>query len=330
MVDRSALAKVKECIAEGKKFVLTTHVNPDGDGLGCEAALVAWLQDMRKDVFVFNSSPVPINYKFLDPDKLMQVYNRDRHRDILLSVDYVIILDISDWNRLREVGEDIRHAPVQKICIDHHPPQEKFVDLKIVNVNACATGEIVYDLLKFSNAKIARRIAEALYTSIITDTGSFRFTNTNARSFRICAELVETGISPQRIYQNVYEHQPMSKIRLFSYALNHLRLEENGRVAWFEITKDVLIEKGANTYDTEGFADYPRIINGVEVSMMFIEIDDGRFKVSLRSRGNHVINGIAQKFGGGGHPYAAGIMIEGSMKEYIPRILEEVSYLFKN
>jgi len=330
MIDRTLLAKVKDCVVRGHKFVLTTHVNPDGDGLGCEAALAAWLLDLGKDVFIFNHSPVPANYKFLDPDKMMKVYNRDQHREILLSVDHVIILDISDWNRLRELGVDIREAPVAKICIDHHPPQDKFVDLKVVDTNSCATGEIIYDLLKFAGAKISRRIAEALYTSIITDTGSFRFSNTNPRAFRICGELVETGISPQRIYQNIYEHQPISKIRLFAHALNHLKMEERGRVVWFEIAKEVLAEKGANTYDTEGFADYPRVINGVEVSIMFIEMDDAKFKVSLRSRGNHVINGIAQKFGGGGHPYAAGIMIEGSMKEYIPRILEEVSYLFKN
>lgn len=330
MIDKTALARIKDSIAGGRTFVLTTHVNPDGDGLGCEAAMAAWLIDLGKDVYVFNQSPVPHNYKYLDPDKLMQVYNRDQHRETLLSADHVIILDISDWNRLRDLGEDIRHAPITKICIDHHPPQDKFVELKAVDTNSCATGEIVYDLLKFANAKITRRIAEALHTSIITDTGSFRFSNTNPRAFRICGEMVETGISPQRIYQNIYEHQPISKIQLFAYALNHLRLEEKGKIVWFEITKEVLAEKGANTYDTEGFADYPRVINGVEVSMMFIEMDDGRFKVSLRSRGNYVINGIAQKFGGGGHPYAAGIMIHGSMKEYIPRILEEVSYLFKN
>lgn len=329
MVDRSLLERVRECIARGRKFVLTSHVNPDGDGLGCEAAIAAWLMDLGKEALIFNSSPTPANYRFLDPDKLMQVYNRERHREALLSADYVIILDISDWNRLREVGEDIRTAAISKICIDHHPPQDKFVDLKLVDVHACATGEIVYDLLKFSGAKITRRIAEALYTSIITDTGSFRFTNTNPRAYHICGELAETGINPPRIYQNVYEHQPLRKIQLFAYVLNHLRLEENGRIAWFEVSKEILAEKGANTYDTEGFADYPRVINGVEVSIMFIEMDDGKFKVSLRSRGNYVINGIAQKFGGGGHPYAAGIMIEGDMKEYIPRILEEVSYLFK-
>ncbi len=330
MIDRTLLAKVKDCIDRGRRFVLTTHVNPDGDGLGSEAAMAAWLMDLRKDVFIFNSSPVPANYKFLDPDKLMEVYNREQHRETLLSADYVIILDISDWNRLRDLGEDIREAPLPKICIDHHPPQDKFVDLKAVDTNSCATGEIIYDLLKFAGAKISRRIAEALYTSIITDTGSFRFSNTNPRAFRICGELVETGISPLRIYQNIYEHQPMSKIKLFAHVLNHLRMEERGRVVWFEITKDVLMEKGANTYDTEGFADYPRIINGVEVSIMFIEMDEGKFKVSLRSRGTYVINGIAQKFGGGGHPYAAGIMIQGSIKEYIPRILEEVSYLFND
>ncbi len=328
MVDRTAMETVRECFQRGRRFVLTTHVNPDGDGLGCEAALAAFLKEMGKEAVIFNSSPVPHNYRFLDPDDVIKVYEPKLHWDTVAASDYIIIVDISDWNRLRQLGEDIRKLQVPTICIDHHPPQDDFGDIKMMNEVACSTGEMVYDLIKFCGGKITRKIAEALYTSVITDTGSFRFSNATPRAFKICGELAETGISPQRIYQNIYEQQPLRKIRLFGYVLSHLKIEQNGRVVWFQLSKDVFTEKGANHYDTEGFADYPLVIDGVEVSIMFIELEEHKFKASLRSRGNYVINGIAQKFGGGGHPFAAGVQILGGMKEYIPRILEEVSYLF--
>ncbi|MFQ5603145.1 MAG: bifunctional oligoribonuclease/PAP phosphatase NrnA [bacterium] len=329
MVSAASLEKVKDCIRRGNRFVLTTHVNPDGDGLGSEAAMAAFLNELGKDVYIFNSGPVPANYRFLDSSNKMIVYKPHLHREILFSADYIIILDISDWNRLRKIGEDMRDLKTKKICIDHHPPMEKFGDINLINIEACSTGEIVYDLIKFCCAPISKTIAEALYTCIVTDTGSFKFSNTNARAYTISGELVEAGVNPQKIYQQIYEHQTKSKIKLFAYVLNNLHFEQNDRVVWVEVTQKVLEEIGAKSYETDGLADYPRVINGVEVSIMFIEKQKSRIKVSLRSSGNFVINGIAQKFGGGGHPFAAGVSIEGSLKEYRPKILEEVSYLFR-
>lgn len=328
MVARTSLEQVRNCIRRGQRFVLTTHVNPDGDGLGAEAAIAAFLDEMDKDVFIYNSSPVPHNYRFLDPEGNMTVYNSKQHRETLLTADYIFVLDISDWNRLREVGEEIKDLRIKKVSIDHHPPQEKFGDIRLVDIAACSTGEIVYDLIKFCEIPITLRIAEAIYTCIMTDTGSFRFSNTNARALRISAELVEKGVKPQKLYQKVYEHQPLSKVRLFGHVLRNLRIEENGKVAFVQVSKELLDTIGARTNDTEGFADYPRVIDGVEVSVIFIELGERRFKVSLRSRGNVVINTVAKKFGGGGHPFAAGIVISGSMQEYIPKILKEVSRLF--
>jgi phosphoesterase RecJ-like protein len=322
------MEKARECINRGQRFVLTTHMNPDGDGLGSEAALAAFLNDRGKDVFIYNSSPVPSNYKFLDPDNKMIVYDAEIHHENLLTAYYIFILDISDWNRLKQVGEEIRDLRITKICIDHHPPHDKFGIINLIDVEASSTGEIVYDLIRFCGGKINKRIAEALYTSILTDTGSFRFSNTNARAHLICGELVEFGASPHKIYQSVYEHQAPSKVKLLGYVLYNLRLEQNGRVAWIKVSKDILDTIGTKPHDTEGFADYPRVINGVEVSIMFIEMDKGRVKVSFRSKGNYVINHIAQKFGGGGHAYAAGVLIEGSLDEYIPKILREVAKLF--
>ncbi|RMD95143.1 MAG: bifunctional oligoribonuclease/PAP phosphatase NrnA [Calditrichaeota bacterium] len=329
MVEKATLEKVKECLSKGQRFVLTTHINPDGDGLGSEAALAAYLDDQGKEVFIFNTSPVPHNYKFLDPENKMIVYEPEAHKELLVTADYIIILDISDWERLREVGLAIRDLKIPKICIDHHPPHDKFGDLNLVDIEASSTGEIVYDLLQFCQAKITRRIAEALYTSILTDTGSFRFSNTTSRAFRIAGELVEAGANPQKIYHEVYEHQPPSKIRLLGYVLYNLRLEDNGRIAWITVPKHILEELKANNSDTEGFADYLRIINGVEITVMFIELSKNRLKVSLRSKGKYVVNTVAQKFGGGGHAYAAGVLIEGSLEEYIPKVLHEVKKLLK-
>ena len=329
MVDRASLERVKHCLERGQRFVLTTHVNPDGDGLGAEAALAAFLEDRNKDVFIYNSSPVPANYKFLDPGGNMQVFDPRVHRETLLTADYIVVLDISDWNRLRQVGEVIRDVRIPKICIDHHPPQDKFGDIKLVDLNASSTGEIVYDLITYCGGPITKRIAEAIYTCILTDTGSFRFSNTSARAFHIAGEMVEKGVQPQQIYQKVYERQPLSKVKLFGHVLRNLHIEENGKVAVVQVSKELLESMGAKTSDTEGFADYPRVIDGVEVSVIFIELDDDRVKVSLRSRGNVVVNGVAQKFGGGGHPYAAGVVIRGSMQEYVPKVLQEVSRLFR-
>lgn len=328
MIDRRSLEIVKDCINRGQRFVLTTHVNPDGDGLGSEAALAAFLDNRGKDVFIFNSSPVPDNYQFLDPDEKMIHYDSDMHRESLLTADFIIILDISDWERLRQVGQDVKDTSIKKICIDHHPLQKKFGDIRLIDEEACSTGEIVFEVIKHCEGQITKPMATALYTSILTDTGSFKFSNTNANAFRICAELVEIGIEIQKIYQNVYECQPLQKIKLFGYILTHLKLAADGRIAWFVISKEILEKHGARPHDTEGFADYPRVIEGVEVSIMFIEVEKSRIKVSLRSKGNYVINGVAQKFGGGGHPFAAGILLEGRLDEYMPRILEETTYLF--
>ncbi len=329
MVDRTSFEKVRDCIEQGQRFVLTTHVNPDGDGLGSEAAIAAFLADKGKDVFIFNSSQVPDNYTFLDPDNRIQVYESDIHRETLLTADYVFILDISDWDRLRQVGNDMRDTKITKICIDHHPTNPNFADLNIIDTKACSTGELVFDFLRFCDAKISKEIAEALYTSILTDTGWFKFSNSSSKAFSIVAELVKNGARPNKIYEKVMERESMNKVKLFAHALRTLKLEHNGRIAVMTVTKELIDSIGARAHDTEGFADYPRRIDGVEVTAMFIERKKGQVKLSLRSKGNYVINGIAQQYGGGGHQYAAGVLLEGELNQYVDRIVEEISYLFK-
>lgn len=324
MLNSSAVDNVSKCLQRGQRFVLTTHVNPDGDGLGCQAALAVYLEQCGKDVYIFNNGPVPRNYDFLDPNGRMHVYNPGLHRETLLTADYIVILDISDWDRLNQVGEDIRNIDIKKVCIDHHPSEAKFGDISLIDTSACSTGEIVFQLLKAMNGKITTQVAEALYTSILTDTGSFKFSNTNQNAFAICAELLAAGVKPQVIYQKIYERQSLGKLRLFGHMLKNIKLEAHGKVAWFAITREILERLGAKLHDTEGFADYPRVLDTVEVTLMFVELEPGRTKVSVRSKGRFVVNTIARKFGGGGHPFAAGILLEGDMNKQIEGLLAEI------
>lgn len=324
MEEHSVFERVHRSLTTGQRFVITTHVNPDGDGLGSEAAVAAYLNDLGKDVYIYNSSPTPPNYDFLDPHNQIEVYNSDNHRETVLTADYVIVLDISDWQRLRRLGEDVREVAIKKICIDHHPGNEQFGDIRLVDTGACSTGEIVFRLLEYCGATISERIAEALYASILTDTGSFRFSNTSASCLQIASKLVEHGANPNTIYQRIYERQSLAKTKLLAYIINNLNFAEDGKIAWFSISKDVLDNLGAKPYDTEGFADYPRVVNGVEVSLMFNEMEHGRIKVSIRSKGKYVINGLAQKLGGGGHPFAAGVLLKGKLEEVINQVRREV------
>ncbi len=325
MDNRSAFEKVRNCLNKGQRFVITTHVNPDGDGLGSEAAIAAYLTEMGKDVYIFNSSEVPPNYDFLNPDKRMVVYQSERHRETILTADYFIIVDISDWHRLRSLGVDIKDTDIPKVCIDHHPPQGKFGDVRLINTDASSTGEIVFELLTFCGAKITKSMGEALYTCILTDTGSFRFSNTTARCLQIAANLVECGVETHRLYQRIYERQSRAKTKLLGYVIEHLNFEEKGRIAWITLPKGLVASMGAKPSDTEGFADYPRVINGVEMTAMFHEMEGERVKISLRSKGNIPINGVAQKFGGGGHPFASGILMEGKLQDHVNSVLKELA-----
>jgi len=329
MALRAALQQVKDCIGRGQRFALTTHVNPDGDGLGSEAALAGYLKQLKKDVYIYNSNDVPANYEFLNHDGKMTVYRSEEHRETLLTVDYLIILDISDWQRLRQLGADVREMSIKKICIDHHPSNEKFGEMSIVDVKASSTGEIVYDLITFCGGQFTRMMAEAIYTSILTDTGSFRFSNTNAKAFAIAAEMVRCGVKTNEIYQRVYERQSRNKVRLFAHVLNNLNFVAEGKIAWFIISLDAMESFGAKPNDTEGFADYPRVIEGVEVSVMFIEMAGGKTKVSLRSKGEYIINTVAQKLGGGGHQFAAGILLDGPPPEHIGNVIKALSAIVR-
>ncbi|MCI0514788.1 bifunctional oligoribonuclease/PAP phosphatase NrnA [candidate division KSB1 bacterium] len=319
--------QVKSIIAHSQNFVLTTHINPDGDGLGAELALATYLKSIGKKVTIVNTSPTPNNYRFLDPFREILVYE-PAHQSLLKAADVFFILDISDWGRMREIGQFIRRAPQTKICIDHHHCPNTFTDYNFIDPTASSTGELIYELLIDLRVKFTKPIADAIFTCILTDTGSFRFSNTTAKAHQIAATLIEMGLNSREIYQQVYEKNSPAKIKLLGLILQRLNFENGGRLAWFNITSQMLTQSGANPWDTEGFPDFPRTIDGVEISLMFTELEERKTKISFRSKGRIAVNSVAMKLGGGGHEFASGALLDCSIREANAIVVEETKQLF--
>lgn len=326
MLSDAELAKLNELISAHQKFVLTTHINPDGDAIGSEIAMTEYLRGSGKQAMIINNSATPTNYKFLDRYQEIIVYD-EHHRHLITEADAFIIVDISDWERLRTIGQLIKNMSAPKICIDHHHINYRFADLDIIHEEASSTGEIVYDFLVAVNFPINKIIAEALYTCLLSDTGSFRFSNTTAKTHRVASHLLELGVNVREIHHLVYEQNSRSKMALLGEALRNLHYECDGRLAWFVLSQQMFQSCQASHWDTEGFPEIPRTIEGVDVSLMFTELDKDKVKISLRSKGKVVIHQIAEKFGGGGHHYAAGALVNSSLNEIVPIVVSEIKQL---
>lgn len=313
-------------IKEKQRFIITTHINPDGDGLGSEIAFFHLLKNLKKDVHLINQDPLLECYSFLDKGNNIHAYNRDAHHELFTAADVLLIIDLSSANRLGVVEEELNNNQLYSVCFDHHPPVKKFADLHVVNEKASSIGEMIFFLIKEMKLNITKEIATGIYVSILTDTGSFRYSNTSPETHQIAAELLKYEIEPQKIYQYIYENNSYQKIVLLGMTLNSLMVDETGKLAWAVITQKVLKESGAHLEDKEGFIEILRTLKGIEVVILFSETEDNITKVSMRSKGNIDVNQIISKFGGGGHPFAAGATIKGEQIEpTVQKILKETS-----
>jgi len=324
MVNSSKWDTLLDVFDSNESFLITTHINPDGDALGSEIALAQYLRAHNKTVHIVNISHTMSNYKFLDPEEDIFVFDTDKHMNLIEETDVFIFVDISDWDRLGLLGKHIRRLKTPTVCIDHHHVTKKFSDIDIIYESASSTGELIYDFLNYTNFEIDIRIATAIYTCILTDTGSFRFSNTNAKTHNIAANLMQKGVDSRKIYEYVYESNSPNKLILMGMALSTLRFECDYRMAWFYITQEMFKKADAHMWDTEGFSEIPRTIKGVEVSLLFTELEKKKIKISLRSKGKIIINQFANRLGGGGHDYAAGAIVSKSLQDTIPWVLSEM------
>jgi phosphoesterase RecJ-like protein len=325
----AALDVAIQILRTHQRFVLTTHVNPDGDGLGSEFALASWLHTMGKDVRIVNCSPTPVVYDFLDPEKSVLCFDPQRDSSLLSSADVIVMLDTNDPSRLRSMQDAYLSSPARKICIDHHLDASSFADDFVIDSEATSTGELVYRLLQQSrDAAITAEIASALYCAIMTDTGSFRYPRVDAETHQIVADLIEHGADPVGIYGEVFERWTNGRIHLLGEALASMDVMYDGQLAHLSITREMLQRTGTLEEDTDNFTVYPMSLKGVRIGILFLELKNG-LKVSFRSKGTIPVNELAREFGGNGHLNAAGARIShGTLEHYRALIVSAAkSYL---
>jgi phosphoesterase RecJ-like protein len=283
-------------------------VNPDGDGLGSEVALAHYLESKGKQVSILNCSATPENYLFLH--KLHPIFQFDppRHEDIVENAEVIILLDANDPDRLAAMTPFIMKSHAMKVCIDHHPEPGEFADLYLLDEQSPATGEIIYNFISMAGGTIDRVTATALYTAIMTDTGSFRYQKTDSEVHTIVAHLLQAGADPIVIYEQVYERTSAKRMRLLGMALANMQTMYDGKLAYIVLTSKMFEATGTSEADTDAFVPYTLTIDGVQIGLMFSEMDN-IVKVSFRSKGDIAINELAKEFGGNGHKNAAGARI---------------------
>jgi phosphoesterase RecJ-like protein len=320
--DRLAAARAfAKILKPGQRICVTTHVNPDGDGLGSEAGLVHLLRAQGIDAVVTNPSPTPERYHFLFRD-LPGVDRTPEAVKELRRADLILVLDIADVGRLGMLTQAVLDRGVPVACVDHHVSQGHLPEgARYVDPEASATGELIYQLAEANDWPLTPLAARALYVAILTDTGGFRFSNTRPAVLRAAAALLETGLDPEQIYLDVYANAPEGRARLLAETLQTLVVEPDRGLAWVTVPPGSLERLGATPDDLDGIVEVARSISGVRMALLFREIAAGRVKVSLRSVGAVDVAAFSKPFGGGGHTKASGLSMEGSLARVQAQVL---------
>jgi len=306
------LAQVVELIEKKDRFAITSHVRPDGDGLGSSLGLFWLLKSLNKDVEVIMRDPAPHSYQQLPGAGTIRVAPR-----IGEHFDAVFIIECSDLDR--PGLEDLDQQFV--VNIDHHSTTELFGSINWIDSTAAACGEMVYNLCKATGVRVTKEIAECVYTALLTDTGSFHYSNTTERTFKIASELVRTGVRPAKTAEALFGSYQWPKIELLSKVLSTAKRDDTGHVAWMWQTLAMQEQTHAADEDADGFVNYPLAVGEVEATALFKETAPGVYRTSLRSKGDVNVAKIAEQFGGGGHRNAAGCTLKGTSSELEQRVV---------
>lgn len=319
MTDRK---KIIETIKNEKSFYLFSHMLPDGDSIGSLLAFAEGLELMGKDVRMFTPGHIPRKYSFLKGSE--KVLHEDLIEDPAITA---LVLDSSDPDRLGTFKEAVMNGR-KIINIDHHVTNQQFGTLNLVDPNAAATGEIVYNLLCDLKAPFNESIAESLYVAISTDTGSFKFDNTMPGTHRVVASLLEYGLSPGALSQKIFDERPLSFYILLKEALSTLEIYAQRRIAVMTLSKDIRERSGATTDELEGIVNYTRNIEGIELGILFYVEYENEVKVGFRSKSLDV-SVLAGKLNGGGHARAAGCRLQGDFETVKARVMKEALEMIK-
>jgi phosphoesterase RecJ-like protein len=312
---------VKKHIQEGHKFLISTHINPDADGVGACVALCWLLWKIGKKAHILNLERLPVKFNFLE--SIFDI--SDQVNEAAKDADTWMILDSS---RLERVGFDQMPSGKAMVNIDHHVDNEFFGQCNWVDPRAPATSEMIYWLIKEYGFFPDKEIAEVLYTGMLIDTGGFKFSNTNSRAFKVCEELADCGIDCHGLYKTVFMDKSINRLQLEGWLKSHARLLFDNKVCLMEVTDETFRTTGTGHSDLEGISNLPMDVAGIEIGLIFIWKGE-KTKVCFRSNGNSNVGEIASFFGGGGHAAAAGCTVDGDLKSVQKKVLDKVTEMLE-
>lgn len=316
--------QITKILKTSDPILLATHKNPDGDAIGSLLALGLTLEALGKKTYFYCESKIPAVYQFLP------AVNRVIHQLPQADIPLAVVLDCGDIDRIGNDAGRIARFPIV-INIDHHATNTGFGHYQHIDAGACASAEIVYRIITRLSVPIKKSVAKAIYTGILTDTGSFRFSNTNQAAFAICQEMVAVGVDPSSVARHVYGTYSMGRLKLLNLALDSIEISPNGKISLMALTREMMNETGTQPEDADGIINYARRIEDVKVAILIQEMGNNGngskkgkipYHVSLRSDGTVDVSAIASAFGGGGHISAAGFNTQAILSELKSKILK--------
>ncbi|HDP79543.1 MAG TPA: bifunctional oligoribonuclease/PAP phosphatase NrnA [Spirochaetes bacterium] len=325
----SGFINLDHFLSRHNKFIISTHESPDGDGLGAELAFSEILRNLGKTALILNSDPLPDKYRFIDPDNEIHVCADDAGLPEDLADHAVFVLDTNDFSNIGALHGRIEKRIKELFIIDHHEGGRDKIESNFIKVEASSTCEIIYSLFKYYDMVPSFKAAQALYTGILFDTGSFRYPKTTPETFKAAARLVELGANPFKIYEHIYESNSLSSFELESMILASMEIHYGGKLVALKLTPEMLRKSGAGFSEGELSINIPLTVEGVVASILVKQDIEGPVKVSMRTKGDYDVAGIAMANGGGGHKNAAGYKSKLSFDETFKKALREAGAFFE-
>ncbi len=328
--------KFKQSLEGAKRVLISTHVLPDGDGLGAEAALFHYLKRARKACRVYNPDLLPKRYRFLDPKN--NILLGPGEVELWDTCDLWIIVDTNDPKRLGKLWGELSLRAKKIVFLDHHP-QLTPVDQSgypphaslVSDPEASSIGELLFHLFSELNiAKINKDVGLGLYVSVMTDTNSFRYARTTPLAHKIAADMIELGVNPEEVYQAIYSSKEISHLQLLGHMLQNVKVSSGGKIAWLEMSLEIRKKYQASADDTQSFLNLLLLLKDAEVVCHFREEDNNQIRVSMKSKGRIIINRVATELGGGGHDYSAGLALSTPIEKTVETVIKRLESLIQN
>jgi phosphoesterase RecJ-like protein len=315
------LKAAKAFIEKNDDFLVVSHVHPDGDAASSTFAAGWLLQSLSKRFTLVNEGPMPEKFRYMWGSDRIVDYSNDRDAD--REFPYVIAVDCADFSRMGEVKHWFADN-VRILNIDHHPTNDYFGHVHLIKEDAAATAQVLYDLAESFQLPWSKELATCIYTGLLTDTGGFRYSNTTPAVMNIAAGMLGYGVEGNRIAEELLERLTLAQIQLLRKALSTLAFASDNKIAWLYLTAEDIAANEAGNEDMEGLVNYPRNIEGVQVGILFKQVDAATVKVSLRSAGVVDVSAIAKELGGGGHIKAAGCTVAGSLSQVVESVIDRI------